>query len=328
MSILFDDTYRVFTLHTKNTTYQMQLAETGHLLHLYYGARAEERFDYLYRQRDCGFSPNPHELHERREWSLDTLPQEYSGSNGGDYRLSAVLPVADSGAVGADLRYVSHERLPGKYELTGLPAAFAREGEAETLQIALADAATGLRVTLLYGVYEDRDVITRAARLENAGGRPLRLEKAASLCLDLPFGDWDLLHFHGRHCMERQPERTPLSAGIQTVGSKRGMSSHHHNPFAVLCERDAGEEQGACYGVMPVYSGSFRTDAERDQMGSVRLVTGIQDEGFSWTLAPGETFDAPEVLLSFSEAGLGRLRHLLRRDSGPDAEPALRPLRL
>ena len=313
MSILFDQNNKTYTIHTHRTTYQMQLAPTGHLLHLYYGRRAEGAFDYLIKPRDVGFSPNPYELRYQREWSLDTQMQEYSGSMNGDYRLSSVLCAAENGVRGADLRYVRHEIRAGKYALQGLPAAFARDGEAETLAVTLADEAVGLEVELLYGVYEAQDVIARAVRIKNIGNGALRLQKAASLCLDLPFGDWELLHFHGRHCMERQSERVPLMTGIQTVGSKRGMSGHQQNPFVILCDRAATEDAGECYGVMPVYSGSHKTEIEVDQMGATRLVSGIQDEGFSWTLAPDESFYAPEVLLTFSHEGLTALSQTFHR---------------
>ena len=125
----------------------------------------------------------------------------------GDFRLSC-LTVADSrGAFGADFTYVSHTVEAGKYQLTGLPCAHAEENDAETLIVRMQDEATGLTLELLYGVFAQQDVITRAARLTNHGDTPLRLDKAASACLDLPFGRWDLLHFHGRHAMERQLER-------------------------------------------------------------------------------------------------------------------------
>ena len=313
MSILFDQNNKTYTIHTRRTTYQMQLAPTGHLLHLYYGRRAEGAFDYLIKPRDVGFSPNPYELRYQREWSLDTQIQEYSGSMNGDYRLSSVLCAAENGVRGTDLRYVRHEIRAGKYALQGLPAAFARDGEAETLTVTLADEAVGLEVELLYGVYEAQDVIARAVRIKNIGNGALRLQKAASLCLDLPFGDWELLHFHGRHCMERQSERVPLMTGIQTVCSKRGMSGHQHNPFVILCDRAATEDAGECYGVMLVYSGSHKTEIEVDQMGATRLVSGIQDEGFSWTLAPDESFYAPEVLLTFSHEGLTALSQTFHR---------------
>ena len=313
MSIVFDSASKTFTLHTKDTTYQMQLGPLGHLLHLYYGPRAEGCFDYLFFPRDVGFSPNPYDLREGRGWSLDTLPQEYSGELSGDYRLCSLRLETEEGLRGADLRAVRHEIRPGKYALTGLPAAFAREDECETLAVTLRDAATGAEVELLYGVYESRNVITRAARIRNGGSAAMTLRKAASACLDLPFGSWELLHFHGRHTGERTPERVSVMNGIQTVGSNRGASSHQHNPFLILCRPETGEDAGGCFGCMLVYSGSFRAETEQDQTGAVRAVMSLGDESFSWRLQPGECFDAPEVILACSDAGLTPLSQTFHR---------------
>lgn len=313
MSIIFDSQAKTFTLHTRRTTYQMGLGPLGHLLHLYYGERAEDCFAYLHLQRDVGFSPNPYDLRAGRGWSLDTMPQEYSGDLTGDYRLASLRLETAEGVRGAELRYVRHEIRPGKYVLDGLPTAFGGAEDAETLLITLRDEATGAEVTLFYGVYEAQDVITRAARVTNRGKTTITLRKAASACLDLPFGDWELLHFHGRHTMERMPERVRVMNGIQTVASRRGASSHQHNPYVILCAPDATEDSGECLAVMPVYSGSHRTDVERDQTGSVRLVTGIDDTDFSWRLLPGETFDTPEALLTFSSGGLTTLSQTWHR---------------
>lgn len=200
----------------------MRIVRAGHLLHLYYGRRAQGCFDNLHLPRECGFSPNPYELRDERGWSLDTLPQEYSGANAGDYRLGSVIAASEGGAWGAELRYVRHEISAGKYAVRGMPSAFDRGGEVETLSVTLSDAAAGIKVELLYGVYEAQDVITRAVRVTNAGGGPLRLEKAVSLCLELPFGEWDLLHFHGRHAMERRPERAARLGAARRAGQRHG----------------------------------------------------------------------------------------------------------
>ena len=312
MSIVFDPVRRTLSLATRNTLYQLQVGPLGHLLHLYYGRRAEDCFDYLYLPRDCGFSPNPYDLREGRRWSLDTAPQEYSGADTGDFRLSSLELTADSGVPGADLRYIKHDIHPGKYALPAMPAARGGD-EVLTLSVTMRDEATGLQAELLYAVYEAEDVITRSVKLKNAGDQGLWLEKAASLCLDIPFGTWDLVHFHGRHTLERQTERTKLPEGIVTVASLRGASSHQHNPFVILCEHDAAEETGACIGVMPVYSGDHRTDVELDQFGGVRVVSGLNHERFRWRLEPGESFCAPEVILAYSHRGLGDLSRLYHR---------------
>lgn len=311
MSIQFNSEHRTLTLTTQNTTYQMQVSALGHLLHLYYGRRtAGDCLDYQYVPCDCGFSPNAYPMRRDRSFSMDLLPQEYSTANTGDFRVSS-LEVSDSkGAYGADFYYVSHEICPGKYAVAGMPSTFARGDEAETLVVHLADPVNGLKLDLFYGVFPQKDVITRAAKLTNESDGPMRLDKVASVCLDLPFGQWDLIHFHGRHAMERQLERVHLARTIQTVASKRGASSHHHNPFVILCDPSATEDQGDCYGMMLVYSGNHRTDIEVDQMGLVRSVMGIHDEQFSWPLAPGEHFQTPEVILTYTHQGLSQLTHI------------------
>ena len=312
MGIRFDPTSKTLTLTTRSSAYQMQIGPLGHLLHLYYGPLASDCFSYLYLPRDVGFSPNPAALREGRGWSLDTQPQEYSAALCGDYRLSSLEFTTEAGLRGADLRYLRHTISPGKYALPGLPCA---RGGADTwtLSVTLGDAATGVEVELLYGVYEAEDFITRCARIRNGGGVPMQLQKAASLCLDLPFGDWELLHFFGSHTMERQPERVPVAWSVQTVASRRGFSSHQQNPFVVLCAPDATEQIGACYGVMPIWSGSHETSVERSQTGSVRLVSGIGSADFSWQLLPGETFQTPETLLCYSAEGLTGLSQSFHR---------------
>ena len=314
MSIRFDSEARIFVLETAHTSYHMKVDALGHLLHLYYGKTiGTGDLMQLYPRTDRGFSPDYYAYRTHRGISPDLLPQEYTGCNVGDFRLSC-LTVADSrGAFGADFTYVSHTVEAGKYQLTGLPCAHAEENDAETLIVRMQDEATGLTLELLYGVFAQQDVITRAARLTNHGDTPLRLDKAASACLDLPFGRWDLLHFHGRHAMERQLEREAVGTNIQTISSVRGSSSHHNNPFLILCQQDATETSGACYGVMMVYSGSYQMDVERSQTGLVRVVSGIQEERFAWNLKPGETFDTPEVILSFAAEGLTPLSQQYHR---------------
>ena len=322
MSIRIDHETGLITLHTLHTSYQMWADGQGVVHHLYYGpAIGGSDLRGLEFYSDCGFSPQPAGMDRQRDYSLDTLCQEYTGSGVGDYRIGCLRLAGPDGGRAADLRFVSAEAVPGKYSLPGLPAACAEDGACETLRLKLKDKVNGLAVTLLYGVFAQADVITRAALLENEGSGSIRLDKAASACLDLPFGKWELIHFHGRHCMERQPERVPLSHNIQTLRSARGASSHQHNPFAILAAPHTTEETGECLGAMLVWSGNFKIECEVSQMQSTRLVAGVSDDDFSWTLEPGGQFAAPEVLFCYSDQGLSELsaryhrflqRHIIR----------------
>lgn len=307
MAVYADRESRVFTLQTKNTTYQMKADDKDVFLHTYYGEKTDNSDkSYLIRCADRGFSGNPYEVGTfDRSYSLDMLPQEYSCFGTGDYRISALRVRQADGSRAAELRYAGCETRKGKYAIPGLPAAYGAQEEADTLEVILKDEACGIEVRLLYGVFEKKDVITRAVRITNRSERPVVLEKAASLCLDWQQGEFDWLTFYGRHAMERNVQRTGIAHGVQSVGSVRGASSHHYNPFAVLCEKGTDETKGLCYGFSFMYSGEFLIEAEKDQADQTRFVCGIHPDDFDWTLNPGESFDTPEVLMSCSAEGFG-----------------------
>ena len=312
--IIHDTKNLLFTLHTRHTTYQMKAGPYGVLLHTYYGARLEDAdLSYLIQSTDRSFSPNPAEAGHCRAYSLDTLPQEYSTSGVGDFRLPSLELELDDGSQIADLRYRGYEVRRGKYALEGLPAFYGTAGDADTLVLFLEDAVSQVEVQLYYGVFEAYDLITRAVRVVNHGSRPVRLRRAASLCLDLPRADWDFITFDGRHAMERGFHRAPLRPGVQSVGSLRGASSHQHNPFVMLCEPDAGETHGLCYGAMLLYSGNFEAAAERSQFAESRLVLGIHPHHFCFPLAPGEAFTTPEAALVCSPGGFTALSRQFHR---------------
>lgn len=307
MAIIYNPNSKIFTLHTAHSTYQMKVDTLGYLLHLYYGDRSSGSMDYLLTYADRGFSGNPYAAGADRTYSLDALPQEYPCLGTGDYRNIALNIKGDNGVEGVNLLYKRHEIRKGKYALNGLPAVWAKEEEAQTLEIVLADEAAQVEVHLLYGVLEDVDVITRSVVIKNIGTGRVTIEKASAACLDFVSGDYDVLRFYGRHAMERNLERTPLGHGTICFGSRRGTSSHQYNPAVILAEHGATEDSGACYGMLMVYSGNFLCEAEKDQFEQTRLLMGLNDELFSYPLAAGETFTVPEVILSYSANGLSEL---------------------
>ena len=309
MAVRFDEKKNLFTLQTLDSTYQMKVDDHGVLLHTYYGAPADETdFSYLIGPEDRGFSGQPGDEKKNRTYSMDYYPLEYPVQGNGDFRVKALKAGFEGEVPALDLRFVSYELEKGKYSLPGLPALFEAEaGEVETLKITLKDRLEEIYVTLFYGVFEKKNVITRAASIENRSGKNVTLKRALSLGLDFMEGDMDLIHFYGKHAGERQFERRNLPHGITEISSSRGTSSHHHNPFVILCDKDTTEDFGNAYGVSFIYSGGFKIQMEKDQVDGIRLVCGLDDEEFLWKLAPGETFVTPEAALSYSEKGLTAL---------------------
>ena len=307
MGIIYCEKDRTFTLQTKNTTYQMQVDRYGFLLHLYYGKKTDGCMDYLLTYYDRGFSGNPYDAGEDRTYSMDTLPQEFPCYGNGDFRSTAFAVENADGSMSCDLRYKSHVILDGKYNLEGLPAVYASEQEAQTLEILMEDPVTGVKVVLLYGVLPAQDIITRSVSVKNESSGKIYLNKIESASLDFLYGDYELLTFYGRHAMERNVQRVPVVHGTQKIGSVRGTSSHQYNPMMILAEKETTEDKGNCYAMSFVYSGCFQGEVLKDQLNQTRMMLGLQEEAFRYPLETGEMFQAPEVILSYSSEGMNRL---------------------
>ena len=307
MGIIYCEKDRTFTLQTKNTTYQMQVDRYGFLLHLYYGKKTDGCMDYLLTYYDRGFSGNPYDAGEDRTYSMDTLPQEFPCYGNGDFRSTAFAVENADGSMSCDLRYKSHKIFDGKYNLEGLPAVYASEQEAQTLEILMEDPVTGVKVVLLYGVLPAQDIITRSVCVKNESSGKIYLNKIESASLDFLYGDYELLTFYGRHAMERNVQRVPVVHGTQKIGSVRGTSSHQYNPMMILAEKETTEDKGNCYAMSFVYSGCFQGEVLKDQLNQTRMMLGLQEEAFRYPLEAGEMFQTPEVILSYSSEGMNRL---------------------
>ena len=334
MSILYNEQAGTLTLHTKSSTYQMKADEIGTLLHTYYGPRTgDEDLSYAIFRLGRGFSGNPNEKGRiDRSYSLDTLPQEISCFGTGDYRITALQVENEQGDTALRLKYAGHRIEEGKYALPGLPASYTDEGGAETLVVTMQDAESGVTAELYYGVFEEADVITRALRIINNGSGKKILKKAGPLTLDFTHGNFDVIDFYGKWARERQIERHKLPHGVTSIGSVRGSSSSHYNPSLILCDRHATEESGSAYGLTFVYSGEFLLEIEKDQADQTRVLLGIHPDDFAWTLEPGRDFYTPEVLMSYSGRGIGRLsnnfhafirKHIVRGPHRDQRRPVL-----
>lgn len=317
MSIRIQENERLFSLETSNTLYQFRADETGVLLHVWYGQKTGMDMTYRLRTVNRGFCGNPWEKQECFDYSLDTLPQEFSTDDVGDFRSPALQAVQENGSRSVDWRYAGYRLLKGKTNPASLPG-LRGNAETEGLEIRLIDKTTGLAACLLYWLFESQDVIVRSVRIENNSPTAITLRKAASVCIDFPFGDKEVLHFHGRHAMERIPERVGIPKGGRLAfESRRGMSSHQSNPFVILCDPDTAESNGNAWGFMLMYSGNHLEEVSADQAGSIRLISGIHPDSFTWALNPGESFHTPEAILSYSADGLNALSrnyHRIIRD--------------
>lgn len=310
MAIKFIEDENRFLLLTKESSYQIKIGPYRTLLHLYYGKRVEGNLDYLIRLKNRSVCGNPNDAGTDRTFSMDTQLQEYSTFGMGDYRSSCLDVINPDGSCAVDLRYHSHKILEGKYSLSNLPAVYETvDNPMQTLVITCKDTVNDIEVDLYYGVVEANDVITRCAVIRNTGTKSFELTRALSACLDFSDNHFDMIHFYGKHEMEREYERIPVGRAKLSVGSTRGASSHQHNPFNILADINATETKGECYGFSLAYSGNFLSEVEVDQIGQTRVTMGIHPAFFRYEIEPGQEFVTPEVIMSYSCDGLQKLSH-------------------
>lgn len=311
--ILFDEKSRVFHLRNTFLSYLIKIEESNVLAHIYFGKPVKQYKDNKnYPRRDRGFSGNV-PLNPDRSLSKDTLPQEYSSHGSMDFRTPASIIQRKNGSDLLDLRYDSHYITDGKPEIEGLPQTYVMDkSEAQTLVISLKDRETAIYFDLFYTIFTDRAVVTRSVKIRNETGETIKLEKAASFQLDFAHTRRfdEVIALPGAHVNERQISRQSVLSGTKVFESRRGTSSHHMNNFIALVHHHTTENTGEAIGLQFVYSGNHSFELEKDQINQLRVVGGINSHRFSWELNAGQSFQTPEMILSYSSQGLNKMSQI------------------
>ncbi len=309
MPILYDESRQIFNLQTNNSSYVIQVVKNAVPVHVHYGKKvAAVRNPYASMfSTSGGFGALDGDLTvENSSFSSAGAMLEYSVYGHTDHRTCAFHAICKDGTSYIKPLYKSHRIYAGKPKLKGLPATYVeQDSEATTLELILTDEERGIDFLLRYTVFEDFDLITRNTEIVNRSGETLDVRSALSMSIDFSDKDFDLIHLHGGWARERQVQRTPLMNGGSFLESKWGCSSHLNSPFMALARKDANEKQGEVYGFALVYSGNFLAGAEAWYSDITRVMMGINPHDFSWKLGDGETFVTPEVMMVYSDEGLG-----------------------
>lgn len=299
--IIYNSDLRAFLLQGKDVSYAMYVGEAGFLQHLYFGkklSQADLQFLTAYHGNAVCAKTSDFNIDKAHEFA----PTECGFYARGDYREPTIVVRRSDGAAMSRLRYVDFDLVDGAPLLEGLPCA--RSG-GQTLTVTLADDFSAVRVKLNYTVWDDSNVIARNTEIVNGEAADVTIERAFGFAIDLPTGDYKTLSLVGRWAQERIPQIEDIGHGTRRFQSMRGISSHEMNPFVGILKPDTTENTGDCYGVQLVYSGSFAITTERFDNKPLRVQGGINDIGFNWKLASGESFVTPQALLCFSSEGIG-----------------------
>ena len=296
-----------FVLETNRTTYCFKVMETGHLEHLYYGKKItiREEGDIEALVEKQAFVPGNTNVYDdaHKTIALEDTRLEMSAYGRGDIREPFIEVVHADGSYTSDFIYEKAEILEEKIKLHNLPTAYDEKGEIKQLKVTLIDKQYNLTLELYYSVFEECDVITRCARFINSSSENVTLHRLMSLQLDLDTADYNLTTFNGAWAREMNKTQIPLRVGKHVNASYAGVSSSRANPFVMVSKQGTNEDYGDCYGINLIYSGNHYEAAEVNSFGKTRIVTGINPQSFCFALKPGEVFEAPEAVITYSKQG-------------------------
>lgn len=332
MPINYNSKTREFHLWNKNISYIFYIMENGQLGHLYFGKKLDINCSYLHFDPLVSRTHTAYVYEDNFQFSLDLLRQEYPGYGTTDFRYPAYQIELENGSRIMEYQYSDHCIYQGKKKLTNLPATYAENQEATSLDIRLIDKFTNTVMTLSYSVFEEMDIVTRNVKFTNKGKRTIYLKSAQSMSVDFFDNNFQMMQLNGAWSRERNIEISNLHHGIQAISSTRGASGISTNPFLGLLEKGATENNGNVYGFALVYSGNFLAQVEVDQFNTARVMIGINPFQFSWKLNQDEEFQTPEAIMTYSFRGVNQMsqnfhrlfkKHLCRGDWRDQRRPIL-----
>ena len=297
----------VFVLDTNHTTYCFQVLESGHLEHLYYGKRLriEQASDVKSLAEKQAFPPGNSNVYDEKypKLSLENMRLEMSSYGKSDIREPFIEVVHADGSYTSDFLYEGMVLSQNKTPLETLPSSYEENGNVQELTILLKDKQYDLKLELHYYVFKEYDVISRSAKFINTSKESVQLKRLMSNQLDFEDCGYVMTTFNGSWAREMYRHDAMVNIGKTVNASYAGTSSNRANPFVMISRPETSEDYGICYGMNLIYSGNHYEVMEVNSHGKTRFVSGINPQSFRFVIEPGQSFEAPEAVMTFSSAG-------------------------
>ncbi len=271
----------VITIETAQTSLILKTNEAGRLYQSYYGKKLSNVGDYAH---------------------LPMGIEAYLTHGMEDYFEPALHIVHTDGNSSTLLKYVSHQ-------VTTLA-----DGATQTT-INMVDPVYKDEVKLHFIAYSQENIIKEYTEITNRERKPIVLEKYASSILNFDRSKYYMTEFHGDWINEANPVENELSFGKKVVDTKLGSRTNMFvSPFFQLAfDQPANENHGDIVVGTLAWSGNFRFTFEVDNLGKLRVISGINPYASQYTIAAGETFRTPEFIFTYSFNGKGEASRNIHR---------------
>jgi alpha-galactosidase len=279
-SVLFHPDHRLWLLRGPTSAYAIRLAEDDSVRHVHWGAVLTLDQAVTLAER-----VSPAASSFEAVAGVDELAVE----GGARFGPPSLLVRFADGTRGVQWRYDGHDADGGH------------------LRIHLRDRHYPLHVTLHYRVHDGSDVIERWTNVENRDEEaPVTVLRSDSAAWTAPHRTrYRMSHLVGGWNSEFQVRRTDVPVAETVLTSRRGMTSHHANPWLAIDDGTADEDHGEVWSTALAWSGSWRVTLHRDPVGRTTWTGGFGHEGLTWSLAPGEALETPVFAGLYTADGFG-----------------------
>ena len=180
-------------------------------------------------------------------------------------------------------------------------------GGTETV-IYLADPVYRDEVALHFVAYTKENVFSTWTEIFNKEKSPIVLEKYASSLLHFYAPKYFLTQYDGDWATEAHPHTQQLYFGKKTVDTKLGARADMFTPpfFQLSIGTPATETSGEVLAGTLAWSGNFRFTFEVDNLGGLRVLSGINPYASQYRVEKGKSFKTPEFIFTLSYEGTGR----------------------
>lgn len=282
--VTFDAELGTGLLRTPGSVYALRIGADGSPRHVYWGPVVDVG--------ELGGWRSPADSSFEGEAAADELAVE-SGARFGPAGLRVRF---GDGVRGAQWTFAGHDVVEA-------------DGGGGVLRLRLRDRVYPLAVELVYRVRAGSDVIERWTEVSHTGGADsaaIVVERCDSAAWTVPKrADYRLGHLVGGWASETQLQRERLAVAETVLCSRRGLTSHHANPWLTLDAGDATESGGQVWSAALAWSGSWRIAVQRDPVGRVTFTGGFGHEALSIRLEPGERVTTPVFAGLFTSDGFG-----------------------
>lgn len=213
----------------------------------------------------------------------------------------AIRMVHADGNPSLELQYVSHKS--------------DKKDNITTTDVLLKDPVYPVEVTLHYKAYFNEDIIESSADIKHQEKKPVLLTQYASAMLHFNSDQYWLTQFHGDWAREMDMVEEKLTNGIKNIESKLGTRTNFYQTQAFFLSLDhpSTETSGEVIAGTLAWTGNYQYTFDIDQRNGLRLRAGINAYASEYYLQPGEVFNTPSFIFTWSGNGKGTISRNLHR---------------